>query len=115
AVMNKMFNSEHLINLAVASKHIRPQFFSTDEAEELVEKGFKVIEWASTATEDEEPDVVIAAAGTEPNLEALATISILNENFSEMKIRFVNVVDLFKLRSPKVDSRGISDNLFDSI
>ena len=53
--------------------------------------------------EGEEPDVVIAAAGTEPNLEALAGISILHKQFPELKIRFINVVDILKLRSPKVD------------
>ncbi|MBM7599109.1 xylulose-5-phosphate/fructose-6-phosphate phosphoketolase [Virgibacillus halotolerans] len=115
AVMDKMFKSEHLINLAVASKQVRPQFYSVDEAEELVEKGFKIIDWASTVKNDEEPDVVIAASGTEPNLEALATISILNKTFPGLKIRFVNVVDLFKLRHPKVDPRGITDKEFDSI
>lgn len=115
AVMDKMFKSEHMINLAVASKHVRPQFYSADEAEEIVENGYKVIEWASTVGIDEEPDVVIAAAGTEPNLEALATVSILNKSFPNLKIRFVNVVDLFKLRHPKVDSRGLTDEEFDKV
>lgn len=115
AVMDKMFKSEHMINLAVASKHVRPQFYSADEAEEIVEQGYKVIDWASTVDSNEEPDVVIAAAGTEPNLEALATVSILNKAFPGMKIRFVNVVDLFKLRHPKVDSRGLSDEEFDKV
>lgn len=115
AVMNKMLSSEHLINLAVASKHVRPQFYSVTEAEEIVEKGYKVIDWASTVSQNEEPDVVFAAAGTEPNLEALATISILNKQFPDLKIRFVNVVDLFKLRHPKVDPRGLSDEEFDAV
>lgn len=115
AVMNKMFKSEHLINLSVASKHLRPQFYSADEAEYLVENGFKVIDWASTVKNNDEPDIVIAAAGTEPNLESLASISILNKAFPKLKIRFVNVVDLFRLRHPSIDPRGISDEEFDSI
>src|SRR5699024_7189345 len=113
--MNKMLNSEHLINLAVASKHVRPQFYSVDEAEYLVDNGFKVIDWASTVKDHEEPDIVIAAAGTEPNLESLASINILNNAFPELKIRFVNVVDLFRLRHPSVDPRGIGDEEFNSI
>lgn len=115
AVMNKMFESENLINLAVASKHPRPQFYSTEEAAQIVDNGFKIIDWASTVDENEEPDVVFVAAGTEPNLESLATISILNEKYPSLKIRFVNVVDLFKLRHPKVDSRGLSDEEFDKV
>lgn len=115
AVMNRVFQSEHLINLTVASKHLRPQFYSAAEAEELVDKGYKVIDWASTANDDEEPDVVIVASGTEPNLETLASVSILNKQFPDLKIRFVNVVDLFKLRHPKIDTRGISDEEFNAV
>lgn len=82
---------------------------------ELVEKGYKVIDWASTVSINEEPDVVFAAAGTEPNLEALAAISILHKAFPELKIRFINVVDILKLRHPDVDPRGLSDEEFDKL
>ncbi|WP_242236932.1 phosphoketolase family protein [Streptococcus acidominimus] len=115
AVMNKAFKEEDVINLIVTSKHPRPQFYSITEAEELVEKGYKVIDWASTVSTDEEPDVVFAAAGTEPNLEALAAISILHKAFPDLKIRFVNVVNILKLRHPDVDPRGLSDQEFDSV
>ncbi|HFI0149292.1 TPA: phosphoketolase [Streptococcus suis] len=115
AVMDKAFKAEDKINLIVTSKHPRPQFYSVAEAEELVEKGYKVIDWASTVSIDEEPDVVFAAAGTEPNLEALAAISILHQAFPELKIRFINVVDILKLRHPDVDPRGLSDEEFDKL
>lgn len=114
AVMDKAMQDEQVINLIVSSKHPRPQFYSAAEAEELVENGLKVIDWASTDN-GEEPDVVIAAAGTEPNLEALAAVSILNRDFPELKIRFVNVVDILKLRHPEIDPRGLSDEAFDAI
>ena len=115
AVMDKAFKAEDKINLIVTSKHPRPQFYSVEEAQELVDKGYKVIDWASTVSADEEPDVVFAAAGTEPNLEALAAISILHQAFPELKIRFVNVVDILKLRHPSVDARGLSDEEFDKV
>lgn len=114
AVMDKVLKSEDKINLIVTSKHPRPQFYSVQEAEELVQKGYKVIDWAST-DKGQEPDVVFAAAGTEPNLEALAAISILYKEFPELKIRFVNVVDILKLRQPSVDSRGLSDEEFNAV
>ena len=79
AVMDEAFKGEDVINLIVSSKHPRPQFYSADEAEELVREGYKLIDWASTVSADEEPDLVIAAAGTEPNLEALAAITILHK------------------------------------
>ena len=115
AVMAEALSSEDKINLIVSSKHPRPQFYSVEEAKELVSEGYKVIDWASTVKEEEEPDVVIAAAGTEPNLEALAGISILHKQFPELKIRFINVVDILELRSPKVDPRGLSDEEFDKL
>ena len=115
AVMAEALSSEDKINLIVSSKHPRPQFYSVEEAKELVSEGYKVIDWASTVKDGEEPDVVIAAAGTEPNLEALAGISILYKQFPELKIRFINVVDILKLRSPKVDPRGLSDEEFDKL
>ena len=71
-----------------------------------------IVDWAST-DQGSEPDIVFASAGTEPTLEALAAVQLLHDSFPDMKIRFVNVVDLLKLRSPKKDPRGLSDEEFD--
>lgn len=114
AVMAEALSSEELINLIVCSKQPRDQFYSAEEADILVKSGLKVIDWASTVGADEEPDLVVAAAGTEPNLEALAAITILKAAFPELKIRFINVVDLLKLRHPDVDPRGLTDEAFDA-
>lgn len=113
AVFDKVLNDREKINLIVSSKHPRPQFYTAAEAKELVDKGLKIIDWAST-DHNAEPDVVIAACGTEPNLESLAAVSILHEKLPDLKIRFINVVDLLKLRSPKHDPRGLSDEEFDA-
>lgn len=113
AVFDKVLNDREKINLIVSSKHPRPQFYTSAEAKELVDKGLKIIDWAST-DHNAEPDVVIAACGTEPNLESLAAVSILHEKLPDLKIRFINVVDLLKLRSPKHDPRGLSDEEFDA-
>lgn len=113
AVFDKVLNDREKINLIVSSKHPRPQFYTAAEAKELVDKGLKIIDWAST-DHNAEPDVVIAACGTEPNLESLAAVSILHEKLPDLKIRFINVVDLLKLRSPKHDPRGLSNEEFDA-
>lgn len=113
AVFDKVLNDREKINLIVSSKHPRPQFYTAAEAKELVDKGLKIIDWAST-DHNAEPDVVIAACGTEPNLESLAAVSILHEKLPDLKIRFINVVDLLKLRSPKHDPHGLSDEEFDA-
>ncbi|MDQ2047774.1 phosphoketolase family protein [Enterococcus faecium] len=112
AVMDKAFLSSEKINLIISSKHPRAQFYSAEEAAVLVNEGLKIIDWASTAKE-EEPELVIAAAGTESNLEALAAVTLLLEEFPKLKIRFINVVDLLKLRHPSQDPRGLSDEEFD--
>lgn len=113
AVFDKVLNDRQKINLIVSSKHPRPQWFTAEEASELVEQGLKVIDWAST-DKGEEPDVVFASAGTEPTIESLAAVSMLHEMLPELKIRYINVVDLLKLRSQKLDPRGLSDEEFDA-
>ncbi len=114
AVGDVAFRSEEKINLIVTSKHPRLQWYTIEEAKELVNNGLGYIDWAST-DQGAEPDVVFAAAGSEPNLEALAAIDLLHKEFPDMKIRFINVVDLLKLRSPKLDPRAISDDEFDKL
>ncbi|KEI55499.1 phosphoketolase [Enterococcus faecium UC8733] len=112
AVMDKAFRSSEKINLIISSKHPRAQFYSAEEAAVLVNEGLKIIDWASTAKE-EEPELIIAAAGTESNLEALAAVTLLLEEFPKLKIRFINVVYLLKLRHPSQDPCGLSDEEFD--
>lgn len=112
AVFDTILNDRQKINLIVSSKHPRPQWFTADEAKELVDKGLKIIDWAST-DQGGEPELVIASAGTEPTIESLAAISILHEKLPDLKIRYINVVDLLKLRSQKLDPRGLSDAEFD--
>lgn len=113
AVMNKVLRMEQTVNIVVASKHPRPQFYSVEEAQQLVDNGLKIIDWVSNDGHSE-PDVVFVASGTEPNLEALAAIDILHDEYPDLKIRFINVVDLLKLRRPDVDPRGLTDEQFDT-
>ncbi|KTE99751.1 phosphoketolase family protein [Lacticaseibacillus paracasei] len=109
-VFDKSVDAKQVINLIVSSKHPRPQWFTDSEAKSLVEKGLGIIDWAST-DQGAEPDLVIAAAGSEPTLESLAAISILHKALPSLRIRFINVVDLLKLK--KDDPRGLSDEEFD--
>lgn len=112
AVMDKVLRSRQKINLIVASKQPRQQWFSIEEAAELVENGLGIVEWAST-DKGAEPDIVIAAAGDTPTLESLATIQLLHERLPELKIRFINVVDLLRLAPPEEDPRGMTAAEFD--
>ena len=111
AVSNKAFNDQECINIFVTSKHPRAQWFSIDEATELVDNGLGYIDWAST-DQGSEPDVVFASAGTEPTEEALAAIDILHDNFPELKIRYINIVEIMKLMNTDKNPEGLTDAEF---
>ena len=106
--------SKNLINVIIASKHPRPQWLSIEEAVNHCTQGVGIWDWASN-DQDSEPDLVMACAGETPTLEALAATSILRENFPELKIRFVNVVDLMKLESHTKHPHGLTDSEYDAI
>lgn len=112
AISDVAFRNRECINILVTSKHPRLQWYSIDEATELVKNGLGYIDWAST-DQGADPDVVFAAAGTEPNEEALAAIDILHDNFPELKIRFINVVEIMKLMPITKNPDGLTDEEFD--
>ena len=106
--------SKNYINVIVASKHPRVQWLNMDEAVKHCTKGLGRWEFASN-DEGTEPDLVMASCGETPTLEALAATKILREKFPELKIRFVNVVDLFKLQSNTNHPHGLDDAEFDAL
>lgn len=112
ATFNHALQTTQQINYIVASKHPRLQWFTPLEAQQLVTQGLRIIDWAST-DHGEQPDLVIASAGSEPTTESLAAIEILHRHIPTLKIRYVNVLDLFKLRADVSD--GLSDEAFDAI
>jgi xylulose-5-phosphate/fructose-6-phosphate phosphoketolase len=77
-------------------------------------QGVGIWDWASN-DQGEEPDVVIACCGDTPTLEALAAVTILRDNMPELKIRFINVVDLMKLESHTKHPHGLTDTEYDSL
>ncbi|MEZ4869298.1 MAG: hypothetical protein R3C14_48700 [Caldilineaceae bacterium] len=85
-----------------------------EEAIEHCTKGIGIWDWAST-DQDSEPDVVLACAGDIPTVEALAATALLREHFPDLKLRFINVVDLFKLEPQSEHGHGLSDRDFDSL
>ena len=106
--------SKNYINVIVASKHPRPQFLNIDDAIKLCTKGIGVLNFASN-DEGCEPDIVMASAGETPTIEILAATKILRENFPELKIRVVSVVDLMKLESDTNHPHGLNTDEYDSI
>ena len=106
--------SRNYVNVLVTSKHPRPQWLTMEQAVKHCEEGLGIWQWASS-DEGQEPDLVMACCGETPTLEALAAVMILREHFPELKIRFVNVVDLFRLQSDTQHPHGLSDPDYDAI
>ena len=104
--------SRNYVNVIIASKHPRPQWLTMDEAVQHCTQGIGIWEWASNDA-GQEPDIIFACAGETPTLEALAAVSILNQELPEVKIRFINVVDLFKLQPNYEHPHGLSDAEYD--
>jgi xylulose-5-phosphate/fructose-6-phosphate phosphoketolase len=111
ATTEKCFQARRCINLVIASKHPLPQWLSIDEAREHVEAGASRWGWASSDA-DGKPDVVLASCGTIPTIEMLAATALLRDEVAEMKVRFVNVNDLFALASPAQHPHGLSEQAF---
>lgn len=113
SVGNHCIGSKNYINLIIAGKQPMPQWLSMKEAENHCMKGISSWRWASN--DKEAPDLVMASAGDIPTLEVLAAISILNEEFPHLKIRMINVVDLFTLIPDTDHSHGLTNSEFEKL
>ncbi len=114
SVADHCLRSENYVNVIVADKQLHPQYLGMEAAVEHCAKGIGIWDWASS-DEGQEPDVVMASAGDIATLEALAATAMLRGAFPDLKIRFVNVVDLFKLQPESEHPHGLSDRDFDSL
>ena len=106
--------SKNYVNAIVASKHPSCQWLSMEQAVKHCTQGIGIWEWASNDC-GEEPDLVMACCGDTPTLETIAAVTILRDELPELKIRVVNVVDLFKLESNTKHPHGLSDAEYDAI
>ena len=106
--------SKNYVNVIVASKHPSHQWLTMEQAVKHCTQGVSIWDWASN-DQGEEPDIVMACCGDTPTLEALAATTILRDNIPDLKIRFVNVVDLMKLESHEKHPHGLTDADFDAI
>jgi xylulose-5-phosphate/fructose-6-phosphate phosphoketolase len=114
SVADHCLRSTEYINVIVADKAEHLQYLTMQQAIDHCTKGIGIWDFASN-DEDAEPDAVIACAGDIPTSEALAAVSILRERCPDLKIRFVNVVDLFRLMPEREHPHGLSEREFDSL
>ena len=114
SVADHCLRSTDFVNVIVADKQPHLQYLDMDSAVLHCTKGVGLWDWASN-DQGEDPDVVMACAGDIATQESLAAVAILRERFQDLKIRFVNVVDLFKLEPDTEHPHGLSDRDFDSL
>lgn len=114
STVNHCLQSRDDINVIVCDKQNHIQYLDMDAAIKHCTKGIGIWDWASN-DQGAEPDVVMVGCGDIPTKEALAATALLREHFPDIKIRFINVVDLFKLQPAGEHPHGLSDADFDSL
>jgi xylulose-5-phosphate/fructose-6-phosphate phosphoketolase len=116
SVADHCLRSTDYINVIVSDKQMHRQYLTIEEAVKHCTKGIGIWDWASNDTRTvDEPDVVMACCGDIPTLEALAATAILRQSLPDVKVRFINVVDLYKLIHPKDHPHGLSDMDFNTL
>jgi xylulose-5-phosphate/fructose-6-phosphate phosphoketolase len=112
SVTDHCLRSRQYVNVIIAGKQPALQYLTMDAAIKHCSEGIGIWEWASN-DQRTEPDVVMACAGDVPTLETLAAVDILRQQFPDLKVRVVNVVDLMTLQPPSEHPHGLSDKEFD--
>jgi xylulose-5-phosphate/fructose-6-phosphate phosphoketolase len=108
STMDHCLKSTDYVNVIVADKQDHLQFLDMPAAIKHCTKGLGIWDWASN-DQGGEPDVVIASCGDVMTQEALAATALLRAKVPDMKIRFVNVVDMFKVCLPSSNARTHTD------
>ena len=114
SVADHCLRSRNYVNVIVAGKQPGPNWLSMDQAVLHCTRGIGIWDWASN-DQGGEPDVVLAAAGDIPTLEALAAVDLLRRHLPELRVRFVNVVDLMRLQDENEHPHGLSNAEFDAL
>jgi xylulose-5-phosphate/fructose-6-phosphate phosphoketolase len=114
SVADHCLRSRNYVNVIVAGKQPAPQWLPMDQAILHATRGIGIWDWASN-DQGGEPDVVMASAGDVPTLEALAAVDLIRTHLPELKVRFVNVVDLMRLQDEDEHPHGLSAKEFDAL
>jgi xylulose-5-phosphate/fructose-6-phosphate phosphoketolase len=115
SIMDHCLRSTDHVNLIVVDKQKHLQYLTLEEAHRHCAAGAGIWEWASTCPPQETPDIVLACAGDVPTQEALAAAELLRDHVPEIKVRFVNVVDLMALLPENDHPHGYADGTFEAL
>jgi len=114
ATADHCLRSRNDINVIVCDKQSHLQYLDMDAAIRHCTKGLGIWDFASN-DQGSEPDVVMVGCGDIPTKEALAATALLREHFPDLRVRFLNVVDLFRMTPRSEHPHGLSDRDFDSL
>lgn len=114
SVADHCLQSVNYVNVTVADKQVHLQYLDMEAAIEHCTKGVGIWNWASN-DQGAEPDVVMASCGDCPTMESLAATALLRQHLPDVKVRFVNVVDLFRLVPSTEHPHGLTDREFEAI
>jgi len=114
SVADHCLRSRQYVNVIVAGKAPMLQWLTPEEAVAHCTRGIGIWEFASN-DQDGEPDVVLAACGDVPTLEAIAATQLLRQHLPELKVRMINVVDLMRLEPQSEHPHGLSEAEFDAL
>jgi len=111
SVTKKILQTTDKINVVVAGKQLQPQWLCIDEAQKHCDKGLGIWHWVSD-TDSAAPDLIMASAGDVPTIEAIAATKLLNKLVPDLKVRFVNIVNIMSLARVSIHPNGVTDNQF---
>jgi xylulose-5-phosphate/fructose-6-phosphate phosphoketolase len=114
SVADHCLRSVNYVNVIVADKQVHLQYLDMDSAIAHCTKGAGIWNWASN-DQGAEPDVVMASCGDVPTMESLAATALLRQQLPDVKVRFVNVVDLAKLVPNTEHPHGFTDREFEAL
>lgn len=101
--ISKMLKSRNNINVLVTGKTPEPRYFSLESAQKQLENGGifvfdswknqEIVDW-NLISEDDEPDLILAASGDYVFKETVAALQVLLHDAPQVKIRLVYVQTL---------------------
>ena len=108
-----IIKTKNYINVIVASKHMRPQWLTMEEAKEHCAKGLS--KWEFASNDKKGTDIVLVSIGDAPTLENVAAVSIIRDYLPDIRVRFINVVDLMKLQPSSKHPHGLTDSEYNKL
>ncbi|HVB21440.1 MAG TPA: phosphoketolase family protein [Ktedonobacteraceae bacterium] len=114
STVSHCLRSKEYVNLVIANKPSMPQWLSMDDAIAHCRAGASIWPWASI-DDGINPDVVLVGIGDNPTLEVMAAASLLRQDIPELRVRVVNVTDLFVLEDNRDHPHGLEADLFEAL